>query len=45
MAWLLAKVFDRNPEQAEVAAQRMDQRLAGMARVLEGARLPARPGG
>jgi glutathione S-transferase len=35
LAWLLAKVFDRNPEQAEVAAKRMNQRLASMARVLE----------
>jgi glutathione S-transferase len=28
MAWLLAKVFDRNPEQTQVAAQRMNARLA-----------------
>jgi glutathione S-transferase len=36
LAWLLAKVFDRNPEQAEVAAKRMNQRLACMAEVLGG---------
>ena len=35
MAWLIAKVFDRNPEQAEVAAKRMDQRLASLSPVLE----------
>jgi glutathione S-transferase len=35
MAWLIAKVFDRNPEQAEVAAKRMNQRLASLSPVLE----------
>jgi glutathione S-transferase len=35
IAWLLAKVFDRNPEQTEVAAQRMNPRLAQLATVLE----------
>ena len=36
LCWLLAKVFDRNPEQTAVAAPRLDRRLAGMARVLAG---------
>jgi glutathione S-transferase len=34
LAWLLAKVFDRNPEQAEVAAGRMNSRLAQLAAAL-----------
>jgi glutathione S-transferase len=35
IAWLLAKAFDRNPAQAEVAAGRMNPRLARLAAVLE----------
>ena len=35
IAWLLAKAFDRNPEQAEVAAGRMNPRLGQLAAVLE----------
>ena len=35
MGWLLAKVFDRNPEQTEVAARRMRPRLAHLSAVLE----------
>ena len=35
IAWLLAKAFDRNPAQAEVAAGRMNPRLARLAAVLD----------
>jgi glutathione S-transferase len=35
LGWLLAKVFDRDPEQTQVAAQRMNPRLAGLSAVLE----------